>query len=499
MSSELLYIAIFFFYGLAFFSMGLLVAMEGGNASDSHLRKALRPLAAFGLIHAGHEWLGMFEYISTSFGVFTCKWLCAFQLGILAFSFVSLAAFGAYLLAKTETAQRVILLVPLGLEAIWVFGLLALRGQYGSEEIWVVADVWTRYALGIPSAVLASVGLIAQQYAFRQAGLVRFGQDALWAAIAFGWYGLVGQMFTQASPLFPSTVLNQDKFLALFGFPVELVRGVTAVAAAMFIIRFMRAFRFEIERRIAILQEARIQEAQERETMRGELFRRTVAAQEAERQRIARDLHDETGQALTALGMGLRGLSTRLPKRNPETTATLRQLESLVAHSLDELQRLISDLRPSHLDDLGLTAALRWYAGTIQDRTSLQIGFEVRGEERPVDSPVKIALFRVAQEALNNIVKHAQASAVDILLSYESSRVRVRVKDDGRGFDVQAARKNMGRTSLGLAGMQERASLLGGQFSLSSKPGGGTLIEVEIPYQFKTQEAGHGSSPAAGG
>ena len=113
------------------------------------------------------------------------------------FHFVSLIAFGTYLLAYTETAQRVITLVPIGLEAIWVFGLANFRGNYPPEEIWAVADVWTRYTLAMPGGLLAAIGLVAQQRAFRRSGLVRFGQDALWAAVAFAWYGVVGQFFVQ--------------------------------------------------------------------------------------------------------------------------------------------------------------------------------------------------------------------------------------------------------------------------------------------------------------
>jgi signal transduction histidine kinase len=293
------------------------------------------------------------------------------RLALLAVSFVSLIAFGTYLLAYTEAAQRVITLVPIGLEAIWVFGLASFRGNYPPAEIWGVADVWTRYTLAMPAGLLAAIGLIAQQRAFRRSGLVSFGRDALWAAVAFAWYGVVGQFFVQATALPPSNLINQDLFLQIFGFPVQLFRASMAVAASVFVIRFLRAFQVETEQKIIELQAAQLEEAQKQEELKSELFRRVVEAQESERQRIARDLHDETGQALTAIGMGLRGLSTALTKdRNrDQAVKTLRHLESMSADSLHELQRLIADLRPSHLDDLGLPAALRWYASIVQERT----------------------------------------------------------------------------------------------------------------------------------
>lgn len=192
---------VYFLYGLAFFSMGLLVAFEGGRSADERLRKALRPLIGFGLVHGLHEWLKMFDELLVQMGHLNHPGLVGVELALLAFSFLSLAAFGSFLLSKTETAQRVSLIVPLALETLWVFGLANFIGTYHDEELIAVADVWTRYVLAIPASVLAAVGLIGQQRAFRQAGLVTFGRDSLWAAVAFGWYGLLGQLFVPSSPV----------------------------------------------------------------------------------------------------------------------------------------------------------------------------------------------------------------------------------------------------------------------------------------------------------
>lgn len=480
-------VPIYFIYGLAFFSMGLLVAIEGGRASDVRLRRALPPLAGFGLVHAAHEWIEMYVLMGHPFDNSELTIIWGIQLATLAFSFISLAAFGSFLLADTEITRRLLLLIPIGLQAIWVFGLYNFRGQYTGETLWDVADAWTRYTLAIPASLLTAIGLIVQQRAFRRSGLVRFGQDALWAAIIFGWYGLFGQAFARPTPLFPSNIINQETFLGLFGFPIQIFRAVTAVAAAVFVIRFLRAFQVETDRKIAQLQTAQLEESHQRETLRGELFRRVVAAQEAERQRIARDLHDETGQALTAIGMGLRGLSGRISTRNKDGIKTLYQLETLTADSLKELERLISDLRPSHLDDLGLAAALRWYAGSVQEHASLSIRVDIMGDEKDLDDAVKITIFRIIQESLNNVIKHAQASHVNIRLCFEERNVRIEVWDNGIGFNLdQSPQKNTSRPSLGLAGMEERAALLGGHVSIQSRPGYGTQVEALIPYHSES-------------
>jgi signal transduction histidine kinase len=220
-----------------------------------------------------------------------------------------------------------------------------------------------------------------------------------------------------------------------------------------------------------------------------------VAAQESERQRIARELHDETGQALTAIGMGLRGLEGGLPTSGRGSAKqNLRQLESLTAHSLDELQRLIADLRPSHLDDLGLSSALRWYAGNVQERTKLDVQVETQGNEPTVPSPVKTALFRIIQESLTNVIKHAHARKVRIFLTYSPQEIHALVVDDGQGFNMGAV-ESAGRISWGLKGMEERTSLLGGRFTVYSKPGEGTTVEVSVPFSQEVND----DNPAAVG
>jgi len=463
--------------------MGLLVAIEGGCASDVRLRRALPPLAGFGLVHAAHEWMEMYVLMRHPTIPLEVSIMWGIQLATLAFSFISLAAFGSFLLAETEVTRRLILLIPIGLQTVWVFGLYHFRGEYTGQTLWDVADTWTRYTLAIPASLLTAIGLVVQQRAFRRSGLIRFGRDALWAAITFGWYGLFGQFFAKNTPLFPSDIINQQTFLNLFGFPIQLFRAVTAIAAALFVIRFLRAFQVETERKIADLQKARLEESQQREILRGELFRRVVAAQEAERQRIARDLHDETGQSLTAIGLGLRGLSGKLSSRNKAAFGTLLKLESLTADSLKELQRLISDLRPSHLDDLGLSAALRWYAGKIQEHSTINVRVDIVGDEPNLDDAIKITIFRVIQESLNNIIKHAHASHANIYLRFEEENVRINVRDNGIGFDLDHVKQtHTNRPSLGLAGMEERAALLGGTVSVQSSPGYGTEVEALIPY-----------------
>jgi signal transduction histidine kinase len=490
---------IYFFYGLSFFCMGLAITLEIGHASDPRLRHALRALAVFGLIHGGHEWLEMFELLGYfSFAqTLPLLWM-GLRVGLLALSFLALGAFGASLVAPTETLRRWSIVVPVAQSLFWGAGLLVMRGRYDLPTALIVADVWTRYSLAIPSALLACAGLFALRRAFRKAGMAQFSQDSLWAAIAFLWYGGIGQLFTRVSPLPPSTWINQDLFLQVAGFPIQLLRAMAALAVAVFVLRFMRSSEVELKRHIAALQAERLEEAQRRQTLRGELLKRVVGAQEAERQRIARELHDETGQALTAIGLGLRGAATSLRQDVDKTGQTLGKLERLASQALTELQRMIADLRPSHLDDLGLAAALRWYGKEIQTRAPLDVTVEIQGEPRPIPTEVATALFRVAQEALTNVVKHAQAQRASVRLVFQAEDVALVVEDDGIGFDPEGFNGGK-RPNWGLLGMEERAALLGGKLWLHSGPGRGTLVEVTIPYRSEPEIEGEDESKTAAG
>jgi signal transduction histidine kinase len=487
---------IYFFYGLAFFSMGLAILLEMGHGTDPRLRHALRPLAAFGLIHGGHEWLEMAEKLglvgAPAIDPFAGQ---ALRVAILAISFLALSAFGASLLAPREHMLRWSLAIPIGQALVWGVLVLALGRRYAGIEAWTSADILARYVLAIPGAVLACGGLIRQQREFRSVGMAQFGRDCLYAAGAFAVYGLVGQLFTRAGAFFPANVLNQDLFLALLGFPVQLLRALAAIVVAVSVIRFLRSSEVETKRQIAALQGEQLKEARRREAQRAELLRRVVGAQEAERQRIARELHDETGQALTAIGLGLRGAATVLRQDVDKAAHHLRELEALAVRSLNELQRVIADLRPSHLDDLGLPAALRWYAEEVQGRAPIQIQVEVRGETGPAPSAVSTALFRIAQEAITNAVRHSHGTCAKVGLEYGPRAVCLWVEDNGWGFDAGAEPQ---AGSWGLVGIEERARLLGGRLRVTSSPGQGARIEVTIPY---AEEDGvtNADTPAARG
>jgi signal transduction histidine kinase len=238
------------------------------------------------------------------------------------------------------------------------------------------------------------------------------------------------------------------------------------------------------------IENARLyQEAQEREKLLGELLHKAVGAQEAERQRIARELHDATGQSLTAIALGLRGAEAMLSSDPSIAAEQIRELKSFTTDALGELRQFIADLRPSQLDDLGLIAALQWYIREFEKRHTIQTDFVVEGNRIRLPPEYETVLFRITQEALANIARHARASHAAVKLEIYPRQVCMSIRDNGQGFDLeQVLRGDSSHTGWGLLGIQERTSLIGGQYEIDSEPGRGTHIRVQVPLIAETED-----------
>jgi signal transduction histidine kinase len=206
-------------------------------------------------------------------------------------------------------------------------------------------------------------------------------------------------------------------------------------------------------------------------------LRRVVAGQELERQRLARELHDETGQALTSILLGLKTIEEA--GDGQDVRKSILELRELVVGTLQDVRRLAVELRPKALDDFGLVAALQRLAETFAEQTGIRVHVQaVLGDSR-LSGETETALYRIVQEALTNVIKHAQAQTVSVVLTRKDDRVVAVIEDDGRGFDPA----DTSDERLGLLGMGERIALVNGQLSVESRPGEGTTIAVEVPSQ----------------
>lgn len=684
-------VMVYFLYGLAFFSMGLAVWLESGRTSELRLARAMGPLAAFGFMHGLHEWAEMFERLGSVVpnapAIAQSEAFTIARLGLLVISFIMLIIFGVRLIHFSGkgrgNVQRFVWLTAGTLTTVWLISVVATQAVYRFclSDCLGAIDVITRYTLAIPGAILAAWAMILEQRAFRERGMATFGRDLQWAAITLLLYGVVGQVFTKPSVLFPSNIVNSELFFATFGVPVQFFRAVLAALLAIFIIRALRAFELEHQQHLTAAREARLQAQQQalrtqeqarrdtealnlelqaaiqdlmllyrlsrklatslqldvlldetfdmvlhsiprvqagmillrdregeglevkscsgcdcernngdgghfceqletvgqwvagheaaalciageirpmetwvqqgvtgengggrivgmpltindqvrgslvlglhadapaltprdvsllqtvagqlsiamenatlyeqiqaREALRGELYHQIVSAQEAERQRIARELHDGTGQVLTGLGLGLMAASETV-RGNPELASKqLVELKDLNARALRELRDLIADLRPSVLDDLGLVPALQGQVQEFAARTGVEASLLVSGKRRRLRAEVETVLFRIAQEALTNVAKHAAAKHVMLRLTFEHGRVQMVITDDGQGFDPRAALQAgpSQRRAWGLLGMQERVTLVDGVCDIASRPGIGSTVHIAIPLK----------------
>ncbi|MGC8780663.1 MAG: ATP-binding protein, partial [Anaerolineae bacterium] len=672
---------VYFLYGLAFFSLGLVLWLEGGRTSEFRFARALRPLALFAFVHGAHEWFEMFQIFAAHATGHTAGLIEeTARVSILVVSFGFLLVFGTRLLPRAEEFPRASsaqVALMLGAWAAAV-GYIYVRRHPALEDLILAADVLARYILGITGAALATWALLRERRDFHLRGMSAYGRGLLWAALAFFVYGVIGQLFVRPSMVAPSHVINTALFVRLFGFPVQLLRGIAAVAITVALGNALRAFEAESRLRLARANKARIeaqaaaleaqtrrvqevealnvqlrnalrdlsalvemsrtlsstielarvlhfalyqiansfenvcctaiflrqpngqltpvhvyhephaqapetpppfqaiadrtadsgqavgqeldgqivlmeeldadgnlvsgpaerryrclaapliaqgavigslvmaaaadgrpfisqdlklfvafarqivtflenarlyQAVQEREARLSELFQQLVNSQERERQRIARELHDETGQKLTALAMGLAAIETGLANGEiPAVRQLTHHLRELSDQAVIELRRIMSDLRPALLDDLGLMPALRSLVQQFAVRhPDIQISLTVERQMPRLTSECETVLYRVAQEALNNVARHARATQATVTLEQRDDAVRLEISDNGVGFDPDAAPRHLAGNGLGLAGMRERVTLVGGRWHLRSAPGQGTRVTVELP------------------
>ena len=317
-------IIVYFFYGLAFFCMGLIVLLESRRTSALRLSGALFFLAMFGIIHGLHEWFEMFQKLGATSATAIPSWLLLDELRIahLVVSFVLLIMFGVHLIFVSRHAQtknyRLAIVITTVFVICWLASVFITRWLYkpvGAEFLTAV-DVLARYILGIPGALLAVWAIILEQRSFRDNNLNDTGRDLLRAALALFLYGLVGQIFTAPTFLFPANIINADLFVQIFGIPVQLFRATMAILIALFVIRALRAFETERQRNLSKANEERLI-AQ----------RKALTVQEQARQEMEH-LNQELQTAVQDLTL-LFNLS--------RTLATTLNREELLARAINEI------------------------------------------------------------------------------------------------------------------------------------------------------------------
>jgi signal transduction histidine kinase len=336
-----------------------------------------------------------------------------------------------------------------------------------------------RYLLAVPAAMLAALALQDQAFEMFKNKHRSLGNSLAISSFWFAIYSLT-QFFVHPINMFPAFYVNEEVFLAYTGFPIQLIRTVAAITITFGLVRATHYMEEERKNAFFAAQQSRLQALEQRESLRRDLLRHIVEAQEDERARIARELHDETSQTLTAFTLDLATLR-ELAKRKPQIKVIVDRLQEHSREMSQGLYNIVHDLRPAQLDDLGLVPTIKSLLESECCPKGMKVTFKVSGAEKRLDSLIDTVLYRVAQEALTNVSRHANTDQAILHIDYSPGAVTLVVKDSGIGFDPnEPLRPPRG---WGLEGMRERVEAVGGRLSLQTAPGRGTTVEVVIPVE----------------
>jgi signal transduction histidine kinase len=481
-------VLVYFVYGLSFFAMGMATLLETGRALSTGQARSLSWLSAFGLIHGTHEWLEAYLLQAQAIGTPLPDSLSWIRLGLLISSFSSLFVYAVLSLRQVsadfaDRSWHVLLPILWGL-AVLVSAYVSYRSV--PTPPWVnLIDGISRYILAVPAAFLAFISLRANARAAAKDNRRPVAASLRLAAIGFGAYALT-QVFVHRLQFFPASAINLETFMSVTGLPIQALRAATALLIAVGTMRAAQDLERERQAELKAADRARLAAVEERDALRRDLLVHVVRSQEDERARIARELHDEIAQLLSAFSLELAALRTKL--KRADTTERIDHLQDIARQMSQGLYHLVSDLRPSHLDNLGLVPALGFLLSQEYRPKGMDVALEVTGVPRPMGPLAETALFRVAQEALANTVRHARVNRASVALHFDPARVTLQISDDGCGFDPNEAFHPP--RGWGLAGMRERVESLSGKLDIRSAPGSGTTVEVVLPlYKDEGKES----------
>ncbi len=525
-------VLVFFVYGLAFFAMGLAIALEARRTTELRLARSLKYLAAFGLLHAGVEWIDMWLLLPWPLAPATAATLRVVRLAMFAASTLLLAQFGTTLIGQLSPSHRWVRWIPLALFVVWLgywavgphlnplttqrwtpSSVSCLRCHDGATPApggpvtgWVpsmtVADIWVRYMIYLPASLFAAGALLLQARRFEQGGYHRIARDCRWMGSAFVANGIIAGLIVPPALFPPASWLNYDAFLSVVGLPPQVFRAALAIVIAVFGVRILRVFELEYTRRLAEAQDGQMRaQAEALEVARNaaqdaerwtreleakvkerteELFEqvRRLAILE-ERDRLAREMHDSLGQVLGFVNLKAKVAEDLIGRgRAAEAGEELSEMRAAVQNAYEEVRQAILSLRTTRVGQ-GLLASLRDYVGKMREQTGLDVRLEA-SDGIHLSPAVEAQVIRIVQEALTNVRKHAQARTVTVRFAREGAGAVVTIRDDGQGFDLAQVETAAGMR-FGLLTMRERAESIGGTLVVDTGPGRGTTVQLRIP------------------
>ncbi|MBI5030634.1 MAG: hypothetical protein HZB51_08910 [Chloroflexi bacterium] len=466
---------IFFIYGLAFFVLGLAVALQSRKHSQIPLARHLWLLATFGIVHGIYEWGAVFIPIQQTYSGFTLiSLMYVIRLALEVISFLSLFQFGVEVLVLGGL-PRSVQLVPILMFTLWGILILIISTFSGRSflELRDVGDILARYLLGVPSAAAAAWGLWQQARQVQQMEMTRIADYFRGAAFAFGAYALSSAVVPRAD-FFPASILNYDFLLTTLGIPAAIFRAVCGTIIAILIIRGLEIFDVETERLIEETAQAH--------------------AIAADRERIGRELHDSTIQLLYGAGLTLEDAADMIDE-NPAYA------KKRIGEVADTLNRTIRDIRAYILDLRRDTEGTNWRADLGELVRSLRLQTLIDAELvvagipawEPADEESK-EILAIARGALTNIARHARATRASVTLTYRAEQIELEMTDNGVGFSPSHnGNSPLSGEHQGLRNMRERAGLIAAELVVESTLQRGTTIRLVLPKRKENKAENYAS------
>ncbi len=461
---------IFFIYGQVFFVLGLAIALQSWRHSRLMLARHLKWLAAFGFTHGLHEWGDLFIPIQAQYmPMAIIELLYGLQLILLAVSFACLFQFGVETLRPLPGHHRLLRYLPGAMLALWIFWVFgpSLTQTNSVTEWYTLNNIWARYSLGFPGALLAAYGLRRQAFEliapFQTPHILRTMRIA---GLALAGYAVTGGLAVPSADFFPANWFNSAAIEQLTFVPVQVYRSLFGLTLTLATINTLEVFQEELDRQLRSMEEAQM------------LI--------TERERIGRELHDSTLQTIYAAGLLLRSVDKNLTQtQSTQNTTRLQQSIELLNQAVADIRSYIGALRSQSSSD-SLAAGLEELAKAQHLRSLVEIDLAVDLPEGRSLSSAQIGhLLTIANEALSNVARHAQATCVHLTAKTVDDRLRLEIKDNGHGLPADYV------AGYGLRNMRDRARMLGGDISLESQPGQGTTVTVEVPW---SEANGHRAS-----
>lgn len=459
---------LYFLYGLAFFTMALVITVQRRRNSSFILAKPLGLLAGFGLFQAFAEWAKVAKLLNmfgiSLLSVISLHLLDGLAIGI-SFSFLFL--FGSYLiidyLDKNPYLKYLPLIIPLG----WLIKFVILDYMLfpvGNFKTWAShSTAWARYCMAFPGAILVSIGLYLQLAELRRLNLKSACNSCLGAAIAFTAYGFFSGLIPFPVDFWPGNILNTTSFYDITGWPVQLVRAFLGMAMAFTVIKTINIFDLEQQKRLE-------------EVERTNLIMK-------ERERFSRDLHDGIAQSIYGAGLIIDASQEMLKREKyPKVHQHMLDAKSKLNDTIAELRDYIRDLQQEEGTKGNLRETIDELLIGFRKFSMIPIDFEYELEQELfLNQRQEKNIYHIIQEALFNIVKHARATKAGIVARQnKNGKIIIRVNDNGKGFNLKNLREEGSLENKGLANMKFRAQRLGGKLIIQSSEGQGTQITLSF-------------------